>query len=100
MMGKFVCTVAAAMLTLCLAAYAHAAQYGTADEARAMLDKAVAAVKQNKIKALDMFNKGEGGFKDRDLYVLASRPHVVTSPLPTPAASPCCPQGNVQARLL
>ena len=24
MMGKFVCTVAAAMLTLCLAAYAHA----------------------------------------------------------------------------
>ena len=72
MMGKFVCTVAAAMLTLCLAAYAHAAQYGTADEARAMLDKAVAAVKQNKIKALDMFNKGEGGFKDRDLYVFCA----------------------------
>ena len=71
-MGKFVCTVAAAMLTLCLAAYAHAAQYGTADEARAMLDKAVAAVKQNKIKALDMFNKGEGGFKDRDLYVFCA----------------------------
>ena len=46
MMGKFVCTVAAAMLTLCLAAYAHAAQYGTADEAGAMLDKAVAAVEQ------------------------------------------------------
>ena len=72
MMGKFVCTVAAAMLTLCLAAYAHAAQYGTADEARAMLDKAVAAVKQNKIKALDMFNKDEGGFKDRDLYVFCA----------------------------
>ena len=34
-----------------------------------MLDKAVTAVKQNKEKALEMFNKGEGGFKDRDLYV-------------------------------
>ena len=45
------------------------AQYGTAEEAKTMLDKAVAAVKEDKAKALDMFNKGEGGFKDRDLYV-------------------------------
>src|ERR1700674_40469 len=41
---------------------------GTAAEAKAMLDKAVAAVKADKTKALDMFNKGEGGFLDRDLY--------------------------------
>src|SRR5580700_2240244 len=41
---------------------------GTADEAKAMLMKAVAAVKADKAKALDMFNKGEGGFLDRDLY--------------------------------
>src|ERR1700731_4548174 len=34
-----------------------------------MLVKAVAAVKADKTKALDMFNKGEGGFLDRDLYV-------------------------------
>ena len=34
-----------------------------------MLDRAIAAVKENEAKALDMFNKGEGGFKDRDLYV-------------------------------
>ena len=47
----------------------RAAQYGTADEAKAMLEKAVAAVKTDRAKALDMFNKGEGGFKDRDLYV-------------------------------
>src|SRR5690242_21644222 len=44
-------------------------QYGTAEEAKAMLERAVAAVKENKAKALDMFNNGEGGFKDRDLYV-------------------------------
>jgi Single Cache domain 2 len=42
-------------------------QFGTAPEAKAMLEKAVAAVKADKGKALDMFNKGEGGFKDRDL---------------------------------
>ena len=42
---------------------------GTADEAKAMLMKAVAAVKADKAKALDMFNKGEGGFLDRDPYV-------------------------------
>ena len=34
-----------------------------------MLEKAVVAVKEDKAKALDMFNKGDGGFKDRDLYV-------------------------------
>jgi Single Cache domain 2 len=48
---------------------AFAADYSTADEARAMLDKAVAAVKADKAKALDMFQKGEGGFEHRDLYV-------------------------------
>ena len=46
--------------------------YGTSEEAKAMLEKAVAAVKQDKAKALDMFNKGEGGFKDRDLYVFCA----------------------------
>ena len=37
-----------------------------------MLERAVAALKENKEKALDMFNKGEGGFKDRDLYVFCA----------------------------
>lgn len=50
----------------------RAADYGTADEGKAMLERAVAAVKEDKAKALDMFNKGEGGFKDRDLYVFCA----------------------------
>ena len=41
---------------------------GTAAEAKAMLDKAVAAVKADKAKALASFNAGTDGFKDRDLY--------------------------------
>jgi hypothetical protein len=37
--------------------------YGTSEEAKAMLEKAVAAVKQDKAKALDMFNKGRAGLR-------------------------------------
>ena len=48
------------------------ARFGSAQEAKAMLEKAVAAVKADKAKALEMFNKGEGGFKDRDLYVFCA----------------------------
>lgn len=53
---------------------AVAAEYGTASEAKAMLEKAATAVKADKAKALDMFAKGEGGFKDRDLYPFCGGP--------------------------
>jgi signal transduction histidine kinase len=61
--------IAAFLLT---AASTQAVQYGTAEEAEALVDRAVAAVKEDKANALDMFNKGEGGFKDRDLYVFCA----------------------------
>ena len=48
----------------------RSAEYGTAEEAKAMLERAVAALKEDEAKALQMFSKGEGGFKDRDLYVV------------------------------
>lgn len=51
-----------------------AGEYGTPEEAKAMLEKAVAAVKENKEQALEMFTKGEGGFKDRDLYPYCGGP--------------------------
>jgi signal transduction histidine kinase len=38
-----------------------------------LLDKTVAAVKADRDLALGMFNKGEGGFKDRDLYPFCFR---------------------------
>ena len=64
----------AAVVVLFLPVPAQSAQagYGTEAQARAMLNRAVAAMKQNKAKALEMFNKGEGGFKDRDLYVFCA----------------------------
>jgi hypothetical protein len=63
-----VASVSAALVALSPTAFADPSG-GTADEAKAMLMKAVAAVKADKVEALDMFNKGEGGFLDRDLYV-------------------------------
>ena len=59
----------AAVLVVFTAASVPAAQFGTPEEAKAMLEKAVVAVKEDKAKALDMFNKADGGFRDRDLYV-------------------------------
>jgi hypothetical protein len=64
-----------------------AADFGTPQEARAMLDKAVVAIKADKASALAQFNKGEGGFKDRDLYPSA------------PGRTACSPPIGVTARV-
>ena len=58
---------------LALSATAFAQQGGTAEEAKAMLNKAVSAVKADQAVALAMFVKGEGGFLDRDLYPFCFR---------------------------
>ena len=59
---------AGASVALTVLAYAQG-QFGNAAEAKTMLEKAVAELKSNEGAALAKFNKGEGGFKDRDLYV-------------------------------
>ena len=51
-----------------------AGEFGTSAEAKAMLDKAVVAVKANKTDALAKFAKGDDGFKDRDLYPFCGGP--------------------------
>jgi cytochrome c len=48
---------------------AFAQSFGTAPEAHAMLEKAVAALTANQAEALQKFNSPVGGFRDRDLYV-------------------------------
>ena len=62
-----IAAASAAVLTLSPAAFAQQAKYGTPAEAKAMLEKVVAAVKADKAKALVSFNAGTDGFKDRDL---------------------------------
>jgi signal transduction histidine kinase len=65
MLRKFL--IGTAVFATLSAAALGQAQYGTAEEAKAMLEKAVAAVKVDKAKALASFNAGTDGFKDRDL---------------------------------
>ncbi|ABD87827.1 cache domain-containing protein [Rhodopseudomonas palustris] len=62
---------------------ASAGEFGTADEAKAMLNKAAAAVKADKTTALAQFAKGEGGFKDRDLYPFCGGPDGLFTAHPT-----------------
>jgi hypothetical protein len=55
---------------ICISALAAAAPArGTSAEARAMLERAVTALKAGPAAALARFNRADGGFRDRDLYV-------------------------------
>ena len=65
---------AGAVAAIFIAGTAFAAEFGTEAEAKAMLDKAAAEIKKDKAAALEKFNKGEGGFKDRDLYPFCGGP--------------------------
>ena len=60
-----------AMLSLVLSAgLAAAQQFGTAEEAKAMLDRAVGALKSNEAAALQAFSDPKNKqFHDRDLYI-------------------------------
>jgi hypothetical protein len=62
-------TLAAFVAVLSVVNAAGAQQSGTADEAKALLVRAAAAVQADKAGALAKFNDPRGGFKDRDLYV-------------------------------
>jgi hypothetical protein len=84
-----IAAASAAILTLSPLAFAQS-QLGTADEAKAMLLKAAAAVKADQAVALAMFNKGEGGFKDRDLNAFCFRAtdgKALASPIAVPAGT-------------
>lgn len=60
----------ALVLSLLCSTLAFAAERGTADEAVALVQKAVAFMKANgKEKAYAEFNNPNGQFKDRDLYI-------------------------------
>lgn len=51
-----------------------AAEFGTREQATAMLERAVAVLKADRDRALDLFTSGDGGFIDRDLYVFCGGP--------------------------
>ena len=57
------------ILTLSPTAFAQHSQFGTALQAKAMEECAITELKANENAALAKFNKADGGFRDRDLYV-------------------------------
>jgi signal transduction histidine kinase len=83
MQGKKLLLLAAMVGALTTSAAWAAGEFGTADEAKAMLTKASAAVKADKAAALAQFAKGEGGFKDRDLYPFCGGPDGTFTAHPT-----------------
>lgn len=60
--------IATTLLVLSTAAIASP-ERGSVDEARAMLERAVVAVKADKVRAIDKFNHNVPEFRDRDLFV-------------------------------
>jgi hypothetical protein len=70
-MIKTLCGCALAASTLLIdGAALGAEQFASAEEARAMLDRAVTALKANEVAALKAFNDEKNkNFRDRDLYI-------------------------------
>jgi hypothetical protein len=64
-------SMSVAMVGLFSVAFAAtpSAQFGSIDEAKAMLKRAIAEMKADQSKAIDKFNHNEPGFRDRDLFV-------------------------------
>ena len=90
MICRLMIAAPAAFLALSSASSAQQGPLGTPQEARTMLEKAVAAVKADQAVALAAFNKGEGGFADRDLNPLCFRigdGTVLASPRTVPAGT-------------
>jgi len=61
--------VSATAIALSPTAFAQQGQFGSAAEARAMLERAIPELKANEAAAIETFKKGEPGFRDRDLYL-------------------------------
>lgn len=71
---SFGVAISGVALTFSMIAFAQQAEFGTAAEARAMLERVVVGLKENPSRTIGQINKGEGGFRDRDLYPICAGP--------------------------
>ena len=55
---------------LCSTSKSYSVEFGTEEEAKAMLDRTVNLMKFNELFALEQMTEGAGGFKVKDLYPL------------------------------
>ena len=66
--------ILAAVCSSFLSITSFADEFGTKEEATALLERAVALVRVDKNRALDLFTSGEGGLMLKDLYVFCFAP--------------------------
>jgi cytochrome c len=64
-----IAAAAFAVATMLTCALAQQAQFASAADAKAMEQRVIAELKTDPTAALAKFNKPDGGFRDRDLYV-------------------------------
>lgn len=84
-MRKHILALTMLTLALCGGAAAQQGPRGTAVEAKAMLERAVVALKTDQAAALEKFRKRADGFGDRDLYVFCNGPDGAAIAHPDPA---------------
>ena len=68
-MNKIAALITSTVLYLGLTLASFAADFGTAAEADAMLQRAIVELLADEKAAIGKFNSEDGGFRDRDLYV-------------------------------
>ena len=73
-MKKPITVLMVAVFLMVAAGVASATEFGSREQAKAMLERAIAVLKADKDRALDLFTSGHGGFIDRDLYVFCGGP--------------------------
>ena len=66
--------ILAAACSSFLSVTSFADEFGTKEEAAALLERAIALVRIDKNRALDLFTSGEGGLIQKDLYVFCFAP--------------------------
>ena len=66
--------ILAAACSSFLSVTSFADEFGTKEEAAALLERATALVRIDKNRALDLFTSGEGGLIQKDLYVFCFAP--------------------------
>ena len=76
--------MSALLLALC-GVPAMASDFGSAADARALLERAVEALREDETAALVRFNQAGGAFRDRDLYVFCAGPDGRTTAHANPA---------------
>ncbi len=82
-MNRFTLVPAVALVVAFQSLAAGKAEFGTAAEAKALLDKTVAAMKKDKAGTIALINKGDPGYIDRDLYPFCATKEGITVAHPT-----------------